>query len=123
MEWVVEGERGPGVPVADALAHPLGDALDVPRGFLPLDPHRDTRILPERVSGVRERLRSAAEERREEHRREVLRRLRLERWEPWAEGALRSARERDPLLSLLEELEALCAHAAAAGRGVLVLGD
>lgn len=124
MNWTTGRDAGSIVTIPDEHAEAVLALIDT-HGEFPIDLYQDAEVEVEvaHVVLLRQRLREAIESRRAEHRAEVLRRLHLRQWEPWAQGMLDAAEGGDGLLHVLVELERLCEEAERRRASVLMLGD
>ena len=111
------------VGIEDELAIRVIEVIDVPKGSFVLDPYADLRISAYLVPKLAENIRLAISELIEQHRQDVMDRLRLHTWPLWAENALNAEITKDTLLEALKKLSILCTNAMEFDSDIIVLGD
>lgn len=124
MEWLIDTATDQQVVVIpDVLIEEVIEAVDIPRGSLPIDPYQDYHLSFCRLPEVLENLKQEIYQRRQIHHQAVMQRLNLKRWEEWAVGVLEDTEQKDLLLNILLQLENLCCMALKEGRDILVFGQ
>jgi hypothetical protein len=124
MNWLLDSSPNDiTVGIEDELAIRVIEAIDLPKGSFVLDPYADSRIPAYRVSKLVENIQHAISKLIEQHRHDIMEKLRLPKWPLWAENTLNAEITKDPLLGVLTQLNALGAKAMEFDSDIIVYGD